>query len=139
MTAGQFPDAEALVVGYLLRTGSAVRTAVNGRVYTQIPEDAALPLIRITRVGGPPTSDEEDAPRIQIEAWADAGAQSTAMDVIRAVVAAVPAFAGKQSNATSSWVVGPYVSNGPVASEDAPTGQERYWTEIAFNTYPEVS
>jgi Protein of unknown function (DUF3168) len=136
MTAGQFPDAEALVVAYLLRNGSAVSTAVGGRVYTQIPETATLPLIRVTRVGGPPTSDEEDAPRIQIEAWADAGAQSAAMDVIRAVVAAVPAFAGKQPT-SDSWVVAPYVTNGPVASEDVPTGQERYWTEIGFNTYVE--
>lgn len=135
MTAGQFPDAEALVITWLKTT--AVNTSVSGRIYTKIPPDATLPLVRVTRTGGPPTSDMEDAPHIQIESWATDGAQSTAMDITRAVVAAVPHFAGRWSNA--DWVVGPYVINGPVQSEDQPTGEERYWTEIAFNTYPEVS
>lgn len=135
MTAGQFPDAEALVVTWLTGT-SAVNTLIGGRVYTKIPPNATLPLIRVARTGGPPTSDEEDAPHIQIESWAADGAQSTAMDITRAVVAAVPRFCGKVNG---SWVVGPYVINGPVQSEDQPTGEERYWTEIAFNTYPEGS
>ena len=134
MTA-RFPDAEALVITWLRATGSDVDTAVAGRVYTKIPEQATLPLIRVTRVGGSPTSDEEDTPHVQIEAWAADGAQSTAMDVVRAVVAEVPGFSGVQPD--TSWVVGPYVTNGPVASEDVPTGEERYWIEISFNTYPE--
>ena len=135
MTADEFPDAEQLVV-YWLQHNTAVTGVVAGRVYTASPPNVTRPFVRVSRVGGSPTSKDEDAPRIQIDCWADEAGQATAMDVCRAVVSAVPAFVGKQAS-SGSWVIGPYVRNGPVWSQDQLTGEPRYWVEIGFNTYRE--
>lgn len=135
MTAGEFPDAEQLVV-YWLSHNPTVTGAVGTRVYTATPSNVTRPFVRVSRVGGPPTDDVEDGPMIQIDCWADQADQAKAMDVCRAVVGAVPSFAGKQP-VSGAWVVGPHVVNGPIWSQDDMTDEPRYWVEIRFNTYVE--
>lgn len=129
-----FPDAEALVIDWLLAE-TAVTALVGTRIYTSIPESSPYPLIRVTRVGGPPTSDDEDAPLVQVDAWADEAQQDEAADVSRQVVDAVPNLDGQRPS--GSWVKGPHVVNGPYYAQDEGTHKPRYLVEIMFWTYPE--
>lgn len=55
MTVHVLPDVEQMAVAWALAT-EPVASLVDDRIYTAIPKDATFPLVRVTRVGGSPTS-----------------------------------------------------------------------------------
>lgn len=87
------PDAEELLSGFL-RSQAEVTALVADRIYTSLPKEKVWPLVRLTRIGGSPTTapaDDallSDAPVLQVEVWG--GPKKIAWltaETIRAVVA----------------------------------------------------
>lgn len=76
MTVHVLPDIEALVIQWALATPEV--NTVNGRIYSAVPATPTFPLIRLTRVGGEPTSRLLwlDQALVQVDVWG--GPKSTA-------------------------------------------------------------
>jgi hypothetical protein len=85
-------DAESLVARYL-RTIAAVTALVEQRVFTEEPKLTKLPKVRLHRIGGVEAVGRWlDAPRIQVEAWAES--KAIAHDVAATVKAAMHDMVG---------------------------------------------
>lgn len=133
MTAQKFPDATAVVVEWL--RSSAAGTAVAGRIYNRSPNPVAYPFLRVTRTGGTPDGALDfDQPRVQVDVRGDLEQDMTVGDLALIVVAAVPDLAGNRLSG-AAWVVGPYVTVGPVDQRDGETGQPGWLLEVGFDLH----
>ena len=128
MTVPRLPDAEVLLVTFLA-DHPALSPLHGGRVGTGL--DRARPALRITRVGRSPRDWWEDAPELQVDAWA--ATQDQASVLIRTVIAALEDVDGLHPEGA---VRGHEVTLGPIWSPDPDTGQARYLIDVALLTYP---
>jgi hypothetical protein len=93
MTLRVLPDAELLTVTWL-QTVDELANLYAG-IYTEIPADPTLPVIRVVRVGGTPTVRQHlDVARLQIDVYADRGEKQSAHDLARLVQAALHEMPG---------------------------------------------
>jgi hypothetical protein len=93
MTLRVLPDAELLTVAWL-QTVDELANLYAG-IYTEIPADPTLPVIRVVRVGGTPTVRQHlDVARLQIDVYADRGEKQSAHDLARLVQAALHEMPG---------------------------------------------
>lgn len=87
------PDAELLTVTWL--AGIDELAALYAGVFTEIPADPTLPLVRVVRVGGTPVVPQHlDVARLQIDVWAEEGEKQAAHDLARLVQAAMHLMPG---------------------------------------------
>jgi len=94
MTTRPLPDAEELATAYL-RGVSDVTTAAVGGIHTEVPKNPTWPLLVVRRIGGRPRDRRwVDAPRLQIDAWADVGEKKAAHDLAAIARAALQDMAG---------------------------------------------
>ncbi len=125
------PDAEVLLVAFLAghpQVSALVDGPSGPRVGTHL--DSKLPAIRVTRTGGTPPDYWEDAPDLQVEAWADT--QDEASVLVRTVIAALEEIDGEHPEGA---VRGHEVTLGPVWSPDFDTDQARYLVGLSLLTY----
>lgn len=93
MTLRVLPDAELLTVTWLQAIDELADLYAN--VYTEIPADPTLPLVRVLRVGGSPVVPQHlDVARLQIDAWTEKGEKQAAHDLARLVQAAIHDMVG---------------------------------------------
>lgn len=93
MTLRVLPDVELLTVAWL--QGIDELANLYAGIYTEIPADPTLPLVRVIRIGGSPTVRQHlDAARLQIDTYADRGEKQAAHDLARLVQAAMHAMPG---------------------------------------------
>lgn len=91
MSLRVLPDAELLTVLWLQQNDEL--DDLTAAVYTEIPAEPTLPLVRVIRVGGSPVIRQHlDVARIQIDVWADT--KQEAHDLARLVQAAVHDMGG---------------------------------------------
>lgn len=103
----------------------------GGRVGTKL--NAALPAVRVQRIGGSPADTWSDRPLMQIECWAaDEGAADR---LSLAVVAALPTFRGDYASGRV-WTYA--VESGPYFSPDDPdlSNSVRYILTVRLLTSP---
>ena len=99
MTLYKAIDVERALVAFL-QEDPDLAALHGGRVSTEVPKDAILPRLRISRVGCIPDTDGWiDRPRIAIEAWANSKAEawelaSTSLAVLQARLPAAPLAEG---------------------------------------------
>lgn len=132
MPAALLPSAEALVVAFL-RAQPAVMAIVGNRISTRIPDAPTWPLIRVRRVGGTPQATWEDAPRVQIECWADVGQDVAADDLSRAVISVLVDAGYRVGGAGYLAVAVPVL--GPLPLYDPDTDRPRYIVDVSCLTY----
>lgn len=124
------PDAEVLLVAFLAEH-PALAALHGGRVGTQL--DRGRPALRVTRVGGTPPAWWEDAPELQVEAWA--ATQDEASVLIRTVIEALEEVDGQHPEGA---VRGHEVHFGPLWSPDPDTEEARYLISLGLLTYANV-
>lgn len=115
------PDSELLTVTYL-RQHAATGALVGTRVYTELPASPTWPLVKLIRIGGPPTARGTlDQATIQLEVYADdkhAARQLAA--TVQAALADAPGFTDSGAYITATapisglqWIPDPDLSDKP--------------------------
>lgn len=128
MSVPLLPDAEVLLVAFLASHPLLVPLH-GGRVGTQL--DRGRPALRVTRVGRGPADWWEDAPELQVDAWA--ATQDEASVLIRSVIAALEDVEGVHAEGA---VRGHEVVRGPIWAPDPDTTEARYLLDVVLLTYP---
>lgn len=101
MTLRVLPDAELLTVLWLQQVDEIVELAAG--VFTEIPAEPTLPLVRVLRIGGGSAFRQWfDVPRIQVDVWADD--KQAAHDLARVVQAALHDMIGVHDDAVVTAV-----------------------------------
>lgn len=101
----------------------------GGRVATMLP--SSRPCLRVQRLGNPQLHRWEDAPELQVEAWATS--QTSADQLIRTLVAALPDIAGERTGAN---ITGHTVTLGPLYTPDDDTNLHRYLIDVMLYLTP---
>lgn len=90
MTVTLLPDAEQLLIGFLLDQAE-VTAICSTRIYSVLPNGLdTWPAVRVTRFGGSPVTNVPlhlDAPTLQVDAWG--GSKATTHDLIETIRAVV--------------------------------------------------
>lgn len=125
------PDAELLTVTWL--AGIDEIANLYASVYTEIPPDLTLPLVRVIRVGGAPVVPYHlDVARLQIDTYADRGEKQAAHDLARLVQAAMHTMPGAHDEGVVT-----YVEDGVFAwKPDEPTGWAGYTADYLVYLHP---
>jgi hypothetical protein len=124
------PSATVLTVAWLKEQPDL--TAIHGgRVGTRLNQ--VLPAIRVQRIGGSIPEVWEDLPVLQIECWA--ADEGTADDLVRTVVAALPAYRGDFG---VGHVYTYQIESGPFWAPDDPqlSSNARYILTVRLLTTP---
>lgn len=141
MAARLLPDAEELVIAYLLASDD-IAALVGERVFPELPQDQdEWPILLVERVGGLPAAERHlDAPEIELQAWADTKAEArtlaaTAQAVLQELVGIQPPPAPSGPPAIGV-VSGIEHVNGLQWVPDPETGRPRYVFEIRVFVHP---
>jgi hypothetical protein len=133
MTLYKAIDVERALVAFL-QDDPDLEVLHGGRVSTEMPKDAVMPRLRISRIGGVPDLDGWiDRPRIAIEAWAanKEGAwelASTALAVLQSRLPAAPLAEGVVTDVRPD--------TGLAWAPDADTDLARYTFAVSLTAHP---
>jgi hypothetical protein len=128
MTDTLLPSAEVVFVAWA-KAHTALLALHSGRVGTQL--NATRPCLRVQRLGRPQIDRWEDAPELQVEAWATS--ETSADQLIRTVVAALPDIRGTRTGARIS---GYEITLGPLYQPDEGTQLHRYLLDLVLYLTP---
>lgn len=122
------PSGEVVFIAWA--KGHASLTPLHGgRVATLL--NNTRPCLRVQRLGNPQIDRWEDAPELQVEAWATT--QASADQLARTLIAALPDIQGTHTGATvSGWSV----TLGPLYSPDDGTNLHRYIVDVILYLTP---
>lgn len=91
MSIRALPDAESVVIDYLLTTD--VAALVSDRIYDRAPENVTFPYLIVRRISGTPSTHHwQDHARIELTAWVWRGqnnGSSIAREICEAAVVAM--------------------------------------------------
>lgn len=118
-----FPDAEAVVIGYL-------KTKIAGvYISTKVPSPRPVKLIKVTRLGGSKLRLNADSPLLAFECWAATSVE--AFELCRLARAYVDAMAGE--NVGGTWVFKVQEVGGPAYFPDPDTTSPRYQFSVVID------
>lgn len=125
------PDAELLTVTWL--AGIDEIANLYAEIYTEIPPEPALPMVRVVRVGGTPVVPQHlDVARLQIDTYAAEGEKQAAHDLARLVQAAMHTMSGAHDEGVVT-----YVEDGVFRwSPDEATGWAGYTADYLVYLHP---
>lgn len=130
------PDAEALLIQALKATPE-VSILCAGRIGTRL--SGTFPAVRVTLLGGPPRPvTGTGSPNLQVECWGngtDSAAEHQALDLARAVEAAVESLPGVY---TSGRIVAAWSLSDLIHSPDSGTSRERYLAQVGLVTQASI-
>jgi hypothetical protein len=136
------PDVEAIVATYLA-AHSEVDALVDGRVGTELPENAVRPYLTVTRVGGRPRSRPHwiDQAHLQVVCWGqdpdnEPTARDEAFDVCATALAALHDLPGITD---LGIVTGVEDILGPRPLPDRETAFPRFLAEVLVTAHPLVA
>lgn len=122
------PSAEVVFVAWA-KAHPDLEPLHGGRVGTLL--NATRPCLRVQRLGHPQVDRWEDAPELQVEAWATT--ETSADQLIRTLVAALPDIFGDH---TGALVTGYDITLGPMYQPDDGTKLHRYIVDIILYLTP---
>lgn len=122
------PSAEVVFVAWA-KTQEDLLALHGGRVGTLL--NSTRPCLRVQRLGRPQLHSWEDAPELQVEAWATS--QTSADQLARTLVAAMPEIVGDR---TGAFVSGYDITLGPLYMPDEDTALHRYIVDIVLYLTP---
>lgn len=122
------PSAEVVFIAWATAHADLVPLH-GGRVATILPKNR--PCLRVQRLGNPQLHRWEDAPELQVEAWATS--QTSADQLIRTTIAALPDITGDR---TGAFVSGYAVTLGPLYSPDDDLNLHRYLIDVVLYLTP---
>lgn len=122
------PSAEVVFVTWA-KAHTALNALHGGRVGTQL--NPVRPCLRVQRLGNPQINPWEDAPELQVEAWATS--ETAADQLIRTLVAALPDIFGTRTGAVIS---GYEITLGPMYQPDEDPKLHRYIVDIVLYLTP---
>jgi hypothetical protein len=133
MTLYKAIDVERALVAFL-QDDPDLEVLHNGRVSTEMPKDAVMPRLRISRIGGVPDADGWiDRPRIAIEAWGSSKEEawelaSTSLAVLQFRLPAAPLAEGVVTDVRAD--------TGLAWAPDAETDLARYTFAVSLTAHP---
>lgn len=129
------PDAEALVVNYLLAVPEVV-AVVDDRIGTELPDAEVYPALVVTRVPSLQAVRRHlDAAEIQVDAWADT--RTEASDLARTAHAALLVMVGEFDDGLGGGVVtGVDETNGLGWLPDQATDRPRFFFQMTVYVHP---
>jgi hypothetical protein len=134
MSFGSIPDIEQSVVRILSESSLVINIAGVDAVSTELPPDANLPRVRITLSGGTPAvTGWLQAPRINIEAWADN--KEEAFDLINACAVTLTSLQDG-TQVTEGVITSVRQETGLSWSPDPVTNKARYLLGFVIHIHP---
>lgn len=129
------PDAEALVVNYLLSV-SEVEAVVDDRIGTELPDEVFYPYLVVSRVPSLQAVRRHlDAAEIQVDAWAETKAEAN--DLARTAHAALLDMSGTLDDGLGGGVVtGVDETVGIGWLPDPSTDRPRYLFQMTVYMHP---
>ena len=122
------PSAEVVFVAWA-KAHASLEALHGGRVGTLL--NSTRPCLRVQRLGRPQLHRWEDAPELQVEAWATS--QTAADQLVRTLIAALPDITGDR---TGAYISGYDVTLGPLYSPDDDLNLHRYIVDVALYFTP---
>lgn len=122
------PSAEVVFVAWA-KAHPSLEPLHGGRVGTRL--NATRPCLRVQRLGHPQVDAWEDAPELQVEAWATS--ETSADQLIRTLIAALPDIFGER---TGALITGYEITVGPWYAPDEDTALHRYIATIILFLTP---
>ncbi len=129
------PDAEAVVISALRN-----ESVCDGRVYSKIPASPSWPLATVQRLGGTPRERHRvDAPRIQVDVWADmandGNDKADAHDEADSARLAIHELEGTTDSTLNAAVTAVDDELGLTWLPDSQTGRGRYTFTVVLTTH----
>jgi uncharacterized protein DUF3168 len=127
VTLRVLPDAELLTITWLQETDELAYATV----FTAIPPEPSLPIVRVLRVGGSPVIRQHlDVARIQVDVWSDT--KQEAHDLARLAQAAIHEMGGVHDEGVVTAIEDGVFAWNP----DEPTGWAGYSFDVLVFLHP---